>query len=63
MGYILTDYEPDFVVLGETNTYNFEQITRAVRLVAAGAHFIATNPDATGPTDMEWCRPPARWPR
>lgn len=51
VGYILTDYEPDFVVLGETNTYNFEQITRAVRLVAGGAHFIATNPDATGPTD------------
>ncbi len=51
VGYILTDYEPDFVVLGETNTYNFEQVTQAVRLVAGGAHFIATNPDPTGPTD------------
>lgn len=51
VGYIMTDYEPDYVVLGETNNYNFEQITRAVRLVAAGAHFIATNPDANGPTD------------
>jgi NagD protein len=51
VGYIMTDFEPDYVVLGETNSYNFEQITRAVRLVAAGAHFIATNPDPTGPTD------------
>jgi NagD protein len=52
VGYIMTDYDPDYVVLGETNSYNFEQITRAVRLVAAGAHFIATNPDANGPTDQ-----------
>ncbi len=51
VGYILTDYEPDYVVLGETNSYNFEQVTRAVRLVAGGAHFIATNPDPNGPTD------------
>jgi len=51
VGYIMTDFEPDYVVLGETNSYNFEQVTRAVRLVAAGAHFIATNPDPTGPTD------------
>ena len=51
VGYILTDYEPDYVVLGETNSYNFEQITRAVRLVSAGARFIATNPDPNGPTD------------
>jgi NagD protein len=52
VGYIMTDYDPDYVVLGETNSNNFEQITRAVRLVAAGAHFIATNPDANGPTDQ-----------
>src|SRR3954471_17248761 len=49
-GYTLTDREPDYVVLGETRTYSFESITRAIRLVAAGARFIATNPDATGPT-------------
>jgi NagD protein len=51
IGYIQTDINPDFVVLGETSNYNFESITKAVRLVAAGARFIATNPDATGPTD------------
>jgi NagD protein len=37
-------------VLGETRTYSFERITRAIRLIAAGARFIATNPDPTGPS-------------
>jgi ribonucleotide monophosphatase NagD (HAD superfamily) len=45
-----TDREPDYVVLGETRTYSFQRIARAIRLVASGARFIATNPDATGPT-------------
>jgi len=49
-GYTLTDRDPDYVVLGETRTYSFERITRAIRLVAGGARFIATNPDATGPS-------------
>jgi NagD protein len=49
-GYILTDTSPDYVVLGETRTYSFEAITRAIRLIADGARFIATNPDATGPS-------------
>jgi NagD protein len=50
-GYTLTDREPDYVVLGETRTYSFERITRAIRLVADGARFIATNPDPTGPSN------------
>ncbi len=50
VGYVLTDRDPDYVVLGETRTYSFEAITRAIRLVTAGARFIATNPDATGPS-------------
>jgi NagD protein len=49
-GYTLTDTDPDYVVLGETRTYSFEQITRAIRLVGAGARFIATNPDVTSPS-------------
>jgi NagD protein len=49
-GYTLNERDPDYVVLGETRTYSFERITRAIRLVAAGARFIATNPDATGPS-------------
>jgi NagD protein len=49
-GYTLTDREPDYVVLGETRTYSFERITRAIRLISSGARFIATNPDPTGPS-------------
>jgi NagD protein len=50
VGYTMTEREPDYVVLGETRTYSFERITRAIRLIEAGARFIATNPDATGPS-------------
>jgi NagD protein len=50
IGYVLTDRNPDYVVLGETRTYSFESITRAIRLVEAGARFIATNPDVSGPS-------------
>jgi NagD protein len=49
-GYTLTDTDPDYVVLGETRTYSFEAITTAIRLIERGARFIATNPDATGPS-------------
>jgi len=49
-GYTLDDRSPDYVVLGETRTYSFERITRAIRLIADGSRFIATNPDPTGPS-------------
>src|ERR1700748_1613642 len=49
-GYTLTERDPDYVVLGETRTYSFERITQAIRLIANGARFIATNPDPTGPS-------------
>jgi NagD protein len=49
-GYTLSDHSPDYVVLGETRAYSFERITHAVRLIENGARFIATNPDATGPS-------------
>jgi NagD protein len=49
-GYTLTERSPDYVVLGETRTYSFERITQAIRLIDKGARFIATNPDATGPS-------------
>ncbi len=51
VGYTLTSVRPDYVVLGETHAYNLEHITQAIRLVAAGARFIATNPDPTGPSE------------
>jgi NagD protein len=50
-GYTLDDRAPDYVVLGETRTYSFERITRAIRLIVDGARFIATNPDPTGPSN------------
>ena len=50
IGYTMTERDPDYVVLGETRTYSFEAITRAIRLVEGGARFIATNPDPSGPS-------------
>lgn len=49
-GFILTDQDPDYVVLGETRTYSFETITKAIRMISDGARFISTNPDTTGPS-------------
>ena len=49
-GYVLTNLDPEYVVLGETRTYSFEAITTAVRLIDNGARFICTNPDPTGPS-------------
>ncbi len=50
IGYVMTDQNPDYVVLGETRNFNFDSLTRAIRLINNGARFIATNPDATGPS-------------
>lgn len=50
IGYTLTERDPDYVVLGETRTYSVPAITHAIRLIVAGARFIATNPDASGPS-------------
>ena len=51
VGYVITDINPDYVVLGETKTYNYEMLTRAIRLIDAGARFVATNPDPSGPEE------------
>ena len=50
IGYTQTEKNPDYVVLGETRNFNFENLTKAIRLINGGARFIATNPDATGPS-------------
>ncbi len=52
VGFTLTEHDPDYVVVGETRSYDYEKIERAVRLILNGARFIATNPDLTGPTDQ-----------
>ncbi len=51
IGYIITDMNPDYVVLGETLAYNFQLIKKAIRLIHDGARFIATNPDPSGPSE------------
>lgn len=50
-GISYNDVDPDYVVVGEPKGYNYEQITRAVRLVLRGARLIGTNSDLTGPTE------------
>ncbi len=47
----MNDINPDYVVVGETRTYNFEKIEKAIELVNKGAKLIGTNPDITGPTE------------
>jgi NagD protein len=49
-GYREDDHAPDYVVVGETQSYSFEALTTAVRLVDRGAHLVSTNPEPTGPS-------------
>lgn len=51
VGYTLTERKPDYVVVGDTRSYDYEKIERAVRLILNGARFIATNLDLTGPSE------------
>jgi len=51
IGYVQTDQNPDYVVLGETRNFNFDNLTKAIRLIGSGSRFIVTNPDATGPSN------------
>lgn len=50
-GFSMNDINPDYVVVGETRTYNYEKIEHAIRLVLKGSKLIGTNPDMTGPTE------------
>ena len=47
----MNDVNPDYVVVGETRTYSFEKLEKAISLVNKGAKLIGTNPDTTGPTE------------
>ncbi len=51
-GYIITEHDPDYVVLGETSAFSLENLTKGIRLIHDGARFVATNPDPSGPTSM-----------
>ena len=52
VGVTMNDVDPDYVIVGETASYNYEVITKAVWLVLNGARLIATNSDLTGPTEF-----------
>jgi NagD protein len=54
-GFTITDINPDFVIVGETRSYNWDMIYRAARFVRDGARFIATNPDTHGPNHSPAC--------
>ncbi|VEA19757.1 NagD protein [Salmonella enterica subsp. enterica] len=47
-GFTITDVNPDFVIVGETRSYNWDMMHKAAFFVANGARFIATNPDTHG---------------
>ena len=51
-GITMNDVNPDYVVVGETNSYNYNMILKAVSLINKGARLIATNSDLTGPSDF-----------
>ena len=51
VGFSMNDVSPDYVVVGETPSYNYERIKHAVLLVRKGARLIGTNPDVTGPDE------------
>ena len=51
-GITMNDVNPDYVVVGETNSYNYNMILKAVSLINQGARLIATNSDLTGPSDF-----------
>lgn len=51
VGISMNDVNPDYVVVGDTRSYGYEKIEKAVRLVFNGAKLIGTNPDVTSPMD------------
>jgi NagD protein len=50
-GFTMNEVSPDYVVVGETVSYNYERICRAVDLVLKGAKLVGANPDVTGPVE------------
>ena len=54
-GFTLTEHDADYVVLGETSSFNFDMIRRAAFLIQGGARFVATNPDVAGPQGRPSC--------
>ena len=52
VGITMNDVNPDYVVVGETDSYNYNMIIKAVQLINKGARLVGTNPDMTAPSDI-----------
>jgi NagD protein len=61
IGFTITDIDPDFVIVGETRSFNWDMIQKASLFISHGARFIATNPDvgfpSIGPACGALCAP------
>ena len=49
-GITITHENPDYVIIAETEEYDYAKIIEATLLIQEGAKFIATNQDVTGPS-------------
>lgn len=49
-GVKITSKKPDYVIVGETEKYDYAKIMEATLLIQEGAKFIATNQDLSGPS-------------
>ena len=50
-GITMNSVDPDYVVVGETSSYNYDMVAHASMLVRNGAKLIGTNTDVTGPVE------------
>jgi NagD protein len=50
-GISMNDVNPDYVIVGESPSYSYAKIEKAVHLVHGGARLVGTNPDLTGPAE------------
>ena len=51
VGYTMNNVNPDYVVVADPRSYNFEKIELAINLVLKGARLIGTNSDISGPVE------------
>ena len=50
-GITMNDVDPDYVIVGEGRSYNYDNILQAVHLVQKGAKLIGTNSDLTAQSE------------
>ena len=50
-GITVNEIDPDYVVIGEPESFSYDNIVRAIRLVNKGAKLIGANSDVSGPIE------------